>query len=348
MRLSPLPHVNNPRRALRVRFALVLLMGVTVTGVFGYMLIEDMDPIDALYTTIVVLTTIGMRGQELTKAGEMFTVVLALAGLATVTYAAGYLARDLIAGELDILLGRRIMQRQLASLRDHVILCGYGRFGRIIAQEIKDNQWPLVIVEPDDERFARLCNDGFFGLQGDALEEAELTQAGAEHARCLISTIDSDANNVFLILSARRVNAELRLVVRAESDSAISKLKQVGADAVISPITLGAETIAQAALRPHVVDFINATTRARHERYQIEEIHVPEGSPFAGKSLSDLAFGRDHGVILVGVTGATEEESLFNPSASTVIKPDDILIVLGESDEVANIKAMAKDQSLSD
>lgn len=333
---------------MQIRLSLLALVAVLLLGALGYVYIEDMSALDAIYTTIVVVTTIGMAVGpsvlEMSDGGKVFTIVLALTGLGVVTSAAGFLLRNLIAGQLNFMLGRRIMERQIAALKDHFIVCGYGRLGHIIAQELKGCGTPFVIVEPSDENFAQIAEDGFIGVQGDALDDETLELARVRHARGLISTVDSDADNVFLILSARQFNPGLHVVVRGESQSTISKLRRVGADVVIAPITIGGEIIAQAALRPNVMDFINITTRARHQRHQIEEVKVFDASPLAGKSLKDLQISRNHHVIVVGIKRAAEEESVFNPSGDTVIHAGDILIILGETQDVGKFKAVGRGQ----
>jgi voltage-gated potassium channel len=333
---------RNIHRRIQAQLALLALLIVALIGIGGYMLIEKMNAVDAIYTTIIVLTTIGMNTQPLSKAGEIFTAVLAVSGLETVTIAAGFLIRDIVAGELNTMLGRRIMQRQISALKDHFILCGYGRLGRVIAAEIARTRIPLVIVEQDQQRFVDLINEGYVGVLGSALDDETLKQAGVERAKTFISAIDRDADNVFLILSARELNPEIFIVVRAEKDSAKSKLEHVGANKVISPFTVGAELIAQAALRPNVLDFINLTTRASNERYQIEEVVVSDKSHLVDKTLAESGISREHGVIIIGIRRKTEEDSTFNPSARTVIAANDILIVLGESQNVEKFKSLVR------
>ncbi len=341
------PASNQRLRRMQIALAFLALAAVMTGGVVGLVLIEGMSVLHAAHLTVMIMTTIGLAAlpeiNQLSPEGLAFVTGLAMVGLSVFTYAGAFLVREIVAGEMNSILGRRIMERQLNALKEHYILCGYGRLGQIIAAELQSNKVPFAIIEPSDEHYASILNDGYIGLQGNALDDETLKHAGIERAQALISTIDSDADNVFVILSARQLNPRIRLVVRAESESAISKLKHVGADVVVSPITLGGETIAQSAMRPNVVDFINITTRARHQRYQIEEIQIGGHSLMAGQSLRELAITAAHGVMIIGVTRANADDSIFNPSADTVLHVGDILIVLGESLKVDKFKtAMAK------
>ncbi|MCX7046374.1 MAG: NAD-binding protein [Candidatus Sumerlaeota bacterium] len=344
---KPIKHPRSmTRRRLQIYLALLFLLVVIFIGITGFMFFERMSPLEAFFSTIIILTTIGLSGTEkighLSPGGMVFTIILALTGLATVTYAASFLVREIIAGELNTFLGRRIMERQLAALKDHFILCGFGRIGKIIAQEMRDSKTPLVVIENKPDRAGELECDGYLSVHGNAMDDTTLEMAGIRRARGLISTLDSDADNVFLILSARQMNPNIHLVVRSESDSAIEKLRRVGASAVISPLTMGGEIIAQAALRPNVVEFLTATTRGRYERYQIEEVPVSEQSALKDRSLKELGIAREHGIMIIGVRRKTGEESIFNPSADTVIRAGDILIILGERANVSRFMGHAR------
>jgi voltage-gated potassium channel len=325
--------------AQKLYVAMVLFFFVVVMGTVGYMFIEGWSFIESLYMTIITLTTIGYgEVHALHPYGRVFTIGLVIAGLGVAFYSISLLTRMLIEGELLAVLGRRKLERQIKELENHFVVCGYGRFGKIIARNLADRGLPFVVIEKDEKVFSRVEEDGFLGLPEDATQDEALLKTGIKKARCLISVVSSDTDNVFIVLSARQLNPNLYIVTRAAEEQSEKKLLRAGANKVVAPYRIGATQMAQAAVQPNVIDFIEIATQTTSLEFQIEEIAVRPTSTLVGKSLKDLGLSRKIGVIIIGVKRL--EKMFFNPSAETVINAGDILIALGHPDQLKQLEQM--------
>jgi len=309
---------------------LVLLVLIIGLGTFGYMLIEDWKVLDALYMTVIALATVGFREvHQLTPLGQVFTVLLIIFGVGGVIYTIGTLAQLLIEGELQELLGRRKMEKQLQKIRDHYIICGYGRVGKQVCREFRQRRVPFVVVEKDPALLEELTCEGVIYLQGDSTEDHTLIEAGIERAKGLVLTIASEADNVFVTLTARQLNPDLFITARADSPSAEKKIYRAGANKVVSAYIVGGTRMAIATLQPYVGDFLRLGELDKDTGLTIEEVQIAPGSPIAGKTLKDSALREETGFNLIGIKKATKEV-LFNPPPDTMIQPGDILIIFGE------------------
>ncbi|MFQ5869698.1 MAG: potassium channel family protein [Candidatus Zixiibacteriota bacterium] len=318
------------RTQTRFRFMLLLLVLIIGLGTFGYMLIEDWKVLDALYMTVITLATVGFREvHQLTPLGQIFTVVLIVFGVGGVIYTIGTLAQLLIEGELQELLGRRKMEKQLQRIRDHYIICGYGRVGKQVCREFRQRRVPFVVVEKDPALLEELTCEGVIYLQGDSTEDHTLIEAGIERAKGLVLTIASEADNVFVTLTARQLNPDVFITARADSPSAEKKIYRAGANKVVSPYIIGGNRMAIATLQPYVGDFLRLGELDKDTGLTIEEVQIDPGSPIAGKTLKDSALREETGFNLIGIKKATKEV-LFNPPPDTMIQPGDILIIFGE------------------
>jgi len=310
---------------------LVLLVLIIGLGTFGYMLIEDWEVLDALYMTVITLATVGFREvHQLTPLGQIFTVLLIIFGVGGVIYTIGTLAQLLIEGELQELLGRRKMEKQLQKIRDHYIICGYGRVGKQVCREFRQRRVPFVVVEKDPALLEELTCEGIIYLQGDSTEDHTLIEAGIERAKGLVLTIASEADNVFVTLTARHLNPDLFITARADSPSAEKKIYRAGANKVVSPYIIGGNRMAIATLQPYVGDFLRLGELDKDTGLTIEEVQIAPGSPIAGKTLKDSALWEETGFNLIGIKKAMKEV-LFNPPPDTMIQPGDILIIFGEA-----------------
>ena len=273
------------------RFLLLVLIpaGLVLAGTLGYWLLEeDYSPFDALYMTVTTLSTVGYgEVHPLHTAGRVFTIFLILGGVFTLFYTASEIIRAVIGGEMHDLLGRQRMERTLAALKGHMIICGYGRMGRLVCREFSKQRLPFVVLDLRPEVFKDFALAHGIALVGDATEDAVLRKAGVERARALITVAPSDAANLYITLSARLLNDRLFIVARAEAEVAEAKLARAGADRVVSPYAIGGFRVTQAVLRPNVVDFIELATRTEHLELQIEETRVQGGSRLVGSNLRD-------------------------------------------------------------
>ena len=319
--------------------SLWLIIFINALGVIGYMVIEGWNFRDSLFMTVITITTVGYgEVHELTAAGEIFTIVLLVFGVGIILYLLGTAAKLLLEGELEDLIGRKRLERKINELRDHYIICGFGRMGKTIAKEFSSRGIDILIIEknsvPDIEKGELLI------LEGDANNEEVLKSAGIEKAKGLISVLSSDAENLFLVLSARDLNPNLFIVTRASEESSERKILRAGADRVVSPYFTGGIRIANSILKPAVVDFIEYATKSGNLELQLEEILLSENSKFKNLTLENTAIGRDLGIIIVAIKrhdGTME----FNPNSSSLINSGDTLVALGESGKLRRLESLA-------
>jgi voltage-gated potassium channel len=270
-------------------------------GTIGYSIIEQWDLLDALYMTIITLTTVGFKEvHSLSKTGKLFTIILILSGAGAFLYALSAATRMIIEGEIREIFGRRKLVKKIEELKNHYIICGYGRMGKIIGMEMKEDKASFVVVEKSPEILSTMDKDTL-AIQGDSTQDSILREAGIERAQGLISVLSSDADNLYVVLSARGLNPKLVIVARASEEGAEKKLLRAGADRVISPYYIGGLRIAHTILKPAVVDFIEFATRGGNLELQIEETAVKENSHFIGRSLDECGIRKDLGIIIVAM-----------------------------------------------
>jgi voltage-gated potassium channel len=319
----------------------LLLVIIVALGTLAYETVEKLNILDALYATLNTVTTVGRGGERFTTAGEIVTIVIMVVGTVTLTLVIGLVTRALVEGQIRTMLGRKRMEKQIAKLENHVLICGYGRMGRVIARELADGGALFVIIEKHEAAFSQIEEDGYLGIHGDATHDEVLIRCGIERARALISVTPGDADNVFVTLSARELNPRIFIVARASEDTAIEKLRKAGADRVFSPYHAGGRLMAQAALRPNVIDFLAEVGGVPGEKtYQIEEMLVGPDSPLAGKSLRDLNLSRTLNVIIIGLRHQGGPMA-YNPSADAVVTAGDILIALAPTGRLRQLAEMA-------
>jgi len=313
---------------------------VVAGGTTGYMVIEGWGAWDAFYMTVTTVATVGFREvHPLSMAGQVFTVLLIVSGVGTAFYTATLLATTIVEGGLQRRFERRRITFMLQQLRDHFILCGYGRIGSMIADELDRQRVPFVIIERDPARVRAVIDRGWIAMEADASQEEVLTRAGIHHARGLIAAVGTDAENVYTVLTARVMRPDLFIIARVESDDAEHKLRRAGADRVISPYHIGAAHMVQTALRPAVVDFVQLATSSGHLELSMEQVRVPQPSALVGKSLVESGIRQKFGVIIVAIKRA-DSAMEFNPPPEAVIRGGDELVVLGGPESVKALEEM--------
>ena len=310
-----------------IRIWLAVIVGCIVVGTAGYIIIEPgWRLLDALYMTVITLTTVGFREvQPLADAGRIWTMVLSIVGVGLIFGTVGIVAEYLV---VEATSGRREAERMVQAvnkLSGHYILCGYGRVGLTVARELVHSGLKVVVIDILPESLARARREGFLEVEGDATEEATLRAAGIERARGLITTIDSDAHNVYVILSARAMNPDLFVVARANTEDSEARLMQAGSSRVVSPYTMAGHRLAELAVRPRVVDFIDAALSHGELAFSMEEVEVVAGGSTVGSTVAAL---RDSGVfVLAIVTGERSYEA--NPPADRILVAGETLVVSG-------------------
>lgn len=321
--------------ARKVLTGVMLLLIVLAFGTSGYMLIEGSSFQDSLYMTVITITTVGYGEMvHLSPAGRFFTMVLILVGAGLVIYIFGKVTEAVVEGGLRSILGKINIKKKVAKLKNHYIVCGFGRIGKVICKILHENNRPFVVIESNTEEVPLINEMGYLVLDGEASDDDVLLKAGIKSAKGLIAVASSDATNVYISLSARGLNPDLFIMARSSGDEgAETKLLRAGADKVISPYFIGALRMAQLIVRPTVTDFIDLTVGAGQLGLRMEELIVSPKSKYANLALQQSGIRQKYDLIVVAIK-RKEGEMLFNPNPQTVTMPGDTLIVLGEHDHI--------------
>lgn len=319
----------------------VLLAVVLSVGTLGYVLIEGWTPWEAFYMTVISVTTVGYREvRPMGRGGELFTVFVLIAGVGLVLYSISLFAGRVVESGLQHRWERRWLLRMIEKLTDHFIVCGYGRIGSIMVEEFERQGVPYVVIERDPERLKLATARGALALEGDASSEELLKIAGIDRAKAFIAAVSTDAENVYAILSARLARPSLYIIGRAETEESARKLRIAGADRVISPYQIGGLHMAQLAMRPAVVEFVQLATSADFLDLSMEQIEVKEGSGLVDQTLVGCNLRQRFGVIVVSIqrAGGTME---FNPAPEAYMRRGDHLVVMGPADRLKALEALS-------
>jgi voltage-gated potassium channel len=321
--------------------ALVGIAVVVLLGTMGYVVIEGWSFLDSLYMTVITITTIGFgEVHPLSNRGRIFTLALISGGIGVVAYAFLTGTRMFIEGELQQILTRRRSMKALERVRNHFIICGFGRMGSFICHQLHDRGIPFVVVEGKPEIQDKVIEAGYFLSPGDATEEDVLLKAGIDKARGLVSVLDSDASNVYVVLTARVASPNLEIIARAADEGAQKKLMVAGATRVISPYHIGAMRMVMSIIKPAVMGFLEVAMDHKEFDIELEEVKVAENSEYSGKRLVDTDIRRELNLIIIAVKKA-DGHMVFNPGPSTVIEDNDTLIAMGERKSLAQFEQTA-------
>ncbi len=323
------------RRLLRFALAwLAVIVAIVVIGAVGYTMVEGWSIGDGLYMTIITLTTVGFKEvRELDTFGRIWTSLLSITGVVIIFGTIGLVAETFVGEAVSGRLEKRRMAEAVARLKGHFILCGYGRVGTTVARELVHSKVPFVVVDINPNSVERAQADGMLVVAGDATQDAILEQAGVKRARGLITTTDSDANNVFVTLSARALNEHLFIVARANDEQTEAKLRQAGANRVVSPYSRAGRQIAEVALRPRVADFLDFALSHGQMSFSIEEYEVVDGDPIGGQTVGDL-IGR--GVHVLAIAHGPQDYET-NPQRDRQLIAGDHLILSGAADALGRV-----------
>ena len=320
----------------RVTLGLIALVGVMVAGTVGY-LAFGFGTLDALYQTVTTVTTVGFQEvRPLSDDERVFTIVLILIGVGTALYTLSAVIEVLVGGELGGSFEKRRIERRVASMKDHVIICGWGRVGRTISRELDEAGEEHVVVERDASKLVGVSGPH---VAGDATDDAVLKEAGLERARALVAALDDDAGNLFVTLSARSLRADLFIVARVRTEENEEKLRRAGADRVINPQSIGGSRAAAFLLQPHVSEFLDVVMHDRDIEFRLEELSVVENSVLAGSTIRD-AHIRDETGALVLALREPGGSFVTNPPAHHRIDAGQILIAIGTKDELAALEEL--------
>jgi voltage-gated potassium channel len=323
----------NEQRKITSLFAILLLL--IVIDVIGYMIIEGAPLLDALYMTVISITTVGYREAfDLSTPGRLFTIWVIFSGLGTFFYIAGRIAESALEGNIRRILGRRKM-KTISRFKDHLVVAGFGIMGEQVCRDLQKLKITFIVIENRGDRFAAAEERGYNVLLGDATDEDILKLAGIERARIFISLLSSDADNIFTVLSAREANPAVFIIARALDSDNRGKLLKIGANRVITPYELSSRRIINTVMRPNVVEFIDLMTFAPQISLSIEEFTVQPKSSFIGKQLKDSGLRQTYNTIVIAIK--RQEEMFFNPAPDFTIQANDILILVGEKEKLLTL-----------
>ncbi len=311
-----------------------------LAGTLGYMLLEGWDPVDALYMTVITLATVGYREiHPMSRMGQLYTMFLIMVGVGFFLYVAGTVIQFMVEGRIRILLGRRKLDRKIARLKNHYIVCGFGRIGSVICQRLDNEGASLVVIERNDQRIEQLEQQEKLYINGDASDETNLVQAGIGRAKALIAALGTDTDNVFLVLTARQLAPKLKIIARASNEKAKSKLLAAGASMVESPYEMGAATMAQRVIRPTVTSFFDLAFAQSNADIQMEEIPVTVESRLNGLILQESGIRQEFNLIIIAIKQA-DGQMLFNPSFEARISAGDTVIAVGQRANLKRLEAV--------
>ena len=322
---------------------LVLASAILVTvaiGTAGFVFIAGYPPFDAFYMTLTTMTTVGYGEiHPLGHAGRVFNSFLIVFGVTTIFIAIGAMTQTIIEQEFGEVIGKRRKKRMIDKLKDHYIVCGFGRVGRGAAAELQHAHVPFVVVDMNPDRVEMAINAGMLAVVADSTHDETLRQLGIDRARGLVAALATDADNLFVLLSAKGLNRKIYVAARAAEESAEEKMRRAGADAVFAPYSITGHRLAQALLRPHVVQFLDFTTQNIGMDVSIEQVRISETSEVVSKTIKDMQLSRDLGVIVMAVR-KHDGKMLFNPPAETAVHGGDYLIVMGPLQKLRALESL--------
>lgn len=328
------------RLARRILFTVLAVAATLMIGTVGFTVIDRYPPFDAFYMTLTTMTTVGYGEiHPLSHAGRVFNSFLIMFGVTTILIGIGAMTQTIIELEFGDAFVKRRSKRMIDQLKDHFIICGFGRVGRGAAAELLHAGVPFVVVDQGPDRAERAMMSGMLAVAADATRDETLHQVGIERARGLVAALATDADNLFVLLSAKGLNPRIYVAARAAEEGAEEKMRRAGANSVFAPYALTGHRMAQALLRPHVVQFLDFTTKDIGQDITIEQVSVAANSEMVSKTLKDMQLSRDLGVIVMAIR-SRDGQMLFNPPADTAVRGGDYLIVMGRQESLRTLETL--------
>ena len=317
-----------------------MLIGIVAFGTYGYYFVEKMPLFEAFYMTMITISTVGYAEiMPLSAAGRALTIIIIILGITVGAYTIGLLVKAFIEGELLKMFGRIKVQKQISELKNHFIVCGFGRIGRIISNELAADDIDFVVIEQDPAIIEKVESKNYLFLEMDATSEEALLNAGIMKANGIVTALASDADNVFITLTAKGLRPDIYILARASHENNEDKLSRAGASRVVSPHLIGGRRMAQVLKRPTVVDFIDIATMGSSLGLMMEEAIVGNVSGLAGKNLVDSNLRKDFGVIIVAIK-KIDGKMIFNPMPSETLEAGDVIVVIGKKEDLIRMNAV--------
>lgn len=326
----------------RLILPVVGMMMLMMVGTSAYQWLEGLSPIDAFYMTAITISTVGFgEVKPFTPAGRIFTVALIAAGGGLAAYLLKTAVEFLVSGDWRTQLEHERRQTMLRKLTDHIIVCGYGRVGREVAHELRAEKLPFVVMDKDPDKITRIQDAGYLALQGNAANEIYLKEAGIERARGLVAAVNSDAENVFIVLTARGLRPNLTIVARANYEDSESKLLRAGANRVIFPYRISGRRMVTMMVRPHVADFLDEVTHAGEQELLVEQVWLAQSSPLVGQTLGQADLRNLFNITILACRSADGQVNT-HPGAEMTLCADSHLVVLGTRDQIQALARLAE------
>lgn len=332
------------REKNKLKFIVMILVSLVLTGTIGYKFLLDLSLIDAIYMTVITISTVGYAklGIMDTEA-KMFSIILIFVSLGTVGYLFTSIVSSFLEGDLKKAWRRRKMESKIDSMEDHYIICGAGETGSNAIKQFKNSNVPFVVIDKDEDKINELIEENIPAIHGDASQEYTLGKARIEYAKGLISSLSTDSENVYTVLTARQMNKDLYIVSRAINKHADEKLKKAGANNTISPNEIGGSRMASLMLRPTVISFLDIVTRAGEVILDLEDVLIFKNSSLIDSQLKEAKIPEKTGLIVLAIKKHGNEKLTFNPSSDVVLEEKDSMIVLGREDQVKQLREIAND-----
>ena len=318
-------------------FSFSILILIVAAGTIGYMIIEGWQFIDALYMTVITISTVGFKEvNQVDLAGRIFTIFLVFSGVGFTLYVAAAVVQFMVEGRIRIILGRRRLDKKIDRLKNHYIICGYGRIGRVLCRHLKRADIDVAVIDKNPEQIPVMDEDGILYIAGEATDENILIKAGIKRAKGLVAALATDTDNVFLVLTARQLAPEILIMARSSQETAKIKLRAAGANFVESPYEMGAVSMAHRIIRPTVTSFLDLAFAHKRRDIQMEEIPVSSASELVNVQLKDSGIRQKYNLIIIAIK-KSDGSMQFNPSFEAVIAPHDTVIAVGEADNLQKL-----------
>lgn len=322
----------------RIRRGLLLLGGFFAVAVIGYRWLTECTWLESVYFFVITVSTVGYSEQSTAPPEvKLFTIGMIVIGVVGLGYLVGLIVQSMIEGQINKALGAKRMTRDIEQLSGHTLVCGYGRTGRAIAAELARRNRPYVIIDQGAEEATHAHEEGQLVVVGDAMEEDVLLQAGIERAESIVVALKSDADNVFLTLTARNLNPKLRIIARGEQAATEKKLRQAGADQVVLPAVIGGRRMAALVTRPNAAEMLEHFSNHEKIDVDLEELTISSDSQLVGKTVRETAARQRHHLLIVGIRRAAGQ-MIFNPEADDEFEADDTLVVMGKSKDIESFQ----------
>ena len=325
-------------KTLKMKITVFIAVLFFILGTAGYMSIEGWGLLDSAYMAAITLSTVGfLEVHDLSDGGRLFTIFLIFTGVGYFLYLCGIFISSVVDGEIKNMLGRQRLDNKIKKMKDHYIICGYGRIGRVLCKFVAEDTHNIVVVEQKEKLKDILEKDKMYYIIGDAGNEEVLELAGIKRARALVAALATDTENVFVVLTARQLNPDIYIMARAASNMVKNKLYVAGANQVESPYDVGGVSMGLKLLRPTVSNFLNTALSRESDAIQIEEAFVPDASDYIGKQLKNSGIRQDYNLIIIAINEKSGH-MVFAPHFETIIHPGDTLIVMGKAEDLKGFR----------